>query len=444
MIARYTRPEMGGIWSDENKFRMWLRVELAATETLAAAGIVPPEAAAAIRDKGDFDLQRIHEVEAEVKHDVIAFTTAVAEKIGKESRWLHYGLTSNDVVDTAQALQLKDASAIIRKDLEKLRDVLKRRAFEFKRTPQIGRTHGIHAEPITFGLKLANWYAEIERDIVRFDRAGEEMRVGKLSGAVGNLAHLEPEFEAQICERLGLEVEPISTQVIPRDRHANYVATLAVIAATLEKIALEVRHLQRTEVREAEEFFSEKQKGSSAMPHKRNPVTSEQICGLARVVRANAQAAFENVALWHERDISHSSVERVILPDSTILVDYMLAKTASLIDTLLVYPKRMLDNLESTGGLVFSGQLLLDLAENGMLREQAYRVVQKNAMRAWKQGENFKALVLKDKQITARVPRQQIERAFDLKRQLKNVDRIFERVFGAGTPRGKAAARKRR
>ena len=436
MIPRYTRPEMGRIWSDENKFRMWLAVEIAATETLAAAGIVPQEAATAIREKGGFDLKRIHAVEAEVKHDVIAFTTAVAEKVGPQARWLHYGLTSNDVVDTAQALQLKDASAIIRKGLEKLRDVLKRRAFEFKRTPQIGRTHGIHAEPITFGLKLANWYAEVERDIVRFQRAAEEMRVGKLSGAVGNLAHLEPEFEEQICERLGLNVESISTQVIPRDRHANYVATLAVIAATMEKIALEVRHLQRTEVREAEEFFSEKQKGSSAMPHKRNPVTCEQICGLGRVVRANAQAAFENVALWHERDISHSSVERVILPDSTILIDYMLAKTANLIDTLLVYPKRMLANLESTGGLVFSGQLLLDLAESGLSREQAYRVVQKNAMRAWKQGENFKQLVLKDKQITGRVPRAQIERAFELKRQLKNVDRIFERVFGKDPPQG--------
>jgi adenylosuccinate lyase len=424
---------MGRIWSDENKFRMWLKVEVAASETLAEAGIVPKAAAAALRDKGDFDLKRIHEVEAEVKHDVIAFTTAVAEKVGPEARWLHYGLTSNDVVDTAQALQIKDASAIILKDLAKLLEVLKRRAFEFRKTPQIGRTHGIHAEPITFGLKLANWYAEVERDIARFRRAAEEMRFGKLSGAVGNLAHLEPGFEEKICARLGLAAEPISTQVIPRDRHANYVATLAVIAATLEKIGVEIRHLQRTEVREAEEFFSEKQKGSSAMPHKRNPVTCEQVCGLARVVRANAQAAFENVALWHERDISHSSVERVILPDSTILIDYMLAKTANLVETMFVYPKRMLANLESTGGLVFSGQLLLDLAESGMSREQAYRVVQKHAMRAWKQGENFKQLVLKDKQITARVPKAKLERAFDLKRQLKNVDRIFERVFGKET-----------
>ncbi len=368
MIARYTRPEMGHIWSDENKFRTWLEVEVAATETLAEAGIVPQSAAEAIREKGDL-LTGINQIEAEVKHDVIAFTTAVAEKVGPESRWLHYGLTSNDVVDTAQALLVKQASAIIREDLKKLRDVLKRRALEFKDTPAIGRTHGIHAEPITFGLKLANWYSEIQRNIERFEMAAEQMRVGKLSGAVGNAAHLEPEYEEKICQRLGLNVAAVSSQVIQRDRHAFYVATLAVIASTLDKIATEIRHLQRTEVREAEEYFSEKQKGSSAMPHKRNPVTCEQISGLARVVRSNAQAALENVALWHERDISHSSVERVILPDSTILVDYLLNKTTNLIDTLLVYPKRMLKNLESTGGLVFSGQLLLDLVEAGILRK---------------------------------------------------------------------------
>jgi adenylosuccinate lyase len=442
LISRYTRPDMGRIWADENKFRMWLAVEVAATETLAEAGLVPQEAAKAIREKGDFNLARIHQVEAEVKHDVIAFTTAVAEKVGPQSRWLHYGLTSNDVVDTAQALQIKEASDLIAKDLKALRAVLKRRAFEFKDTPMIGRTHGIHAEPITFGLKLANWYSENERNIVRFERAAEEMRVGKLSGAVGTFAHLEPEYEVQICERLGLKAAEISSQVIQRDRHANYVCTLAVIAATLDKIATEIRHLQRTEVREAEEFFSEKQKGSSAMPHKRNPVTCEQISGLARVVRSNAQAAFENVALWHERDISHSSVERVILPDSTILVDYLLNKTTKLLDTLLVYPKRMLQNLESTGGLVFSGQLLLDLAESGMLREDAYRLVQEHAMRAWKQGLNFRELVTKDKKISKRVSPAQLSRAFSLKRQLRNVDKIFERVFGgSGT---KSAAKGRR
>ncbi len=430
MIPRYTRPEMGRVWSDENKFRCGLQVEVAASLTLAEAGIVPRSAAKAIAQRGDFDLKRIQEIEAEVKHDVIAFTTAVAEKVGPEARWLHYGLTSNDVVDTAQALQIKEASRIIVAGLKEFRDVLARRAREFQHTPIIGRTHGIHAEPTTFGLKLANWYAETVRNIGRFERSAEEMRVGKLSGAVGNLAHLEPELEEKICQRLGLEAAPISSQVIQRDRHAYYVATLATIASTLDKIATEIRHLQRTEVREAEEYFSEKQKGSSAMPHKRNPITCEQISGLARVVRANAQAAFENVPLWHERDISHSSVERVILPDSTILVDYLLAKTTHLIDTLLVYPQRMLKNLESTGGLVFSGQLLLDLAEHGMPREDAYRLVQKHAMRAWKEDLNFRELVMNDPEITSRVPKKHIERAFSLKRQLRNVDKIFKRVFG--------------
>jgi adenylosuccinate lyase len=425
---------MGRIWSDENKFRCWLKVEAAASLTLAEAGIVPEEAAQAIAQRGDFELRRIQEIEAEVKHDVIAFTTAVAEKIGPASRWLHYGLTSNDVVDTAQALQIKEASRIIRQDLEQLKEVLGRRAQEFRHTPTIGRTHGIHAEPTTFGLKLANWYAEMERNIARFDRASEEMRVGKLSGAVGTFAHLDPEMEEKICHRLGLEAAPISSQVIQRDRHAYFIATLATIASTLDKIATEIRHLQRTEVREAEEYFSEKQKGSSAMPHKRNPVTCEQICGLARVVRANAQAAFENVPLWHERDISHSSVERVILPDSTTLVDYLLAKTTNLVQTLLVYPNRMLKNLESTGGLVFSGQLLLDLAEHGMSREDAYRLVQKHAMRAWKEDLNFHQLVMDDKEITSRVPQKQIEQAFSLERQLRNVDKIFARVFERKQP----------
>jgi len=430
LISRYTRPEMGHIWSDQNKFRTWLEVELAATETLAEAGMVPQSAAVAIREKGDFDLDRINQIEAEVKHDVIAFTTAVAEKVGPESRWLHYGLTSNDVVDTAQALLIKQASAIIREDLKKLRDVLKRRAWEFKDTPMIGRTHGVHAEPITFGLKLANWYSEMLRNIERFELAAEQMRVGKLSGAVGNGSHLDPEYEEKICQHLGLNVAAVSSQVIQRDRHAFYVATLAVIASTLDNIATEIRHLQRTEVREAEEFFSEKQKGSSAMPHKRNPITCEQISGLARVVRANTQAAMENVALWHERDISHSSVERVILPDSTILVDYLLSKTANLIATMLVYPQRMMRNLESTGGLVFSGQLLLDLVEAGVLREDAYRLVQANAMKAWKEELNFRDLIMKDKEITSKVKRETLEHAFDLKRPLRNIDKIFHRVFG--------------
>ena len=430
MIPRYTRPEMALIWSEDNRFQTWLKVELAATETLADAGMVPEDAAREIRKRAGFNLTRIHEIEAEVRHDVIAFTTSVAEIVGPASRWFHYGLTSNDVVDTAQALLITQASAVIAGDLEKLAAVLEKRALEFQHTPMIGRTHGIHAEPITFGFKLANWYSETQRNIERFKRAAEELRVGKFSGAVGTFAHLTPAIEEKICARLGLKAADISSQVIQRDRHANYLATLAVIASTLDKIATEIRHLQRTEVREAEEFFSEKQKGSSAMPHKRNPVNSEQISGLARVVRSNAQAGFENVALWHERDISHSSVERVIIPDSTTLVDYLLQKTTNLIETMFVYPERMKINLESTGGLIFSGQLLLDLVEHGVSREDAYRKVQSHAMKAWREGLNFRELIMGDSEITRRVPKKQLERAFDLKRQLANIDAIFARVFG--------------
>src|SRR5215467_6897806 len=421
---------MGRIWGEENRFRTWLEVEIAATETLAEAGIVPKESAKAIKERANFELHRIREIEAEVRHDVIAFTTAVAEIVGPESRWFHYGLTSNDVVDTAQSLLVQQACAILDADLTRLSDVLKRLAWEFKDTPMIGRTHGIHAEPITFGFKLAIWYSEVQRDIERFARAAEDMRVGKFSGAVGTFAHLSPELEEKMCARLGLNAAAISSQVIQRDRHAHYLAMLAVIASTLDKIATEIRHLQRTEVREAEEYFSEKQKGSSAMPHKRNPVTAEQISGLARVVRSNAQAGFENVALWHERDISHSSVERVILPDSTTLADYMLSKTTNMLDTMFVYPEHMRANLESTRGLIFSGQLLLDLVEHGVSREDAYRLVQSHAMRSWKEGLNFHDEILADKEITSRVPRKQIEYAFDLPRQLKNVDKIFARVFG--------------
>ena len=431
MIPRYTRPEMARIWSDENRFRNWLAVEVAATETLAEAGIVPKEAAKAIRERAGFSVERIFEIEAEVKHDVIAFTTAVAEIVGPHARWFHYGLTSNDVVDTAQALLIQQASSQIAGDLERLADVLERRAWEFKDTPQIGRTHGVHAEPITFGFKIANWYSETLRNIPRFEAAAEDLRVGKFSGAVGTFAHLTPELEEKMCARLGLKAAAVSSQVIQRDRHAHYLATLAVIASTLDKIATEIRHLQRTEVREAEEYFSEKQKGSSAMPHKRNPVTCEQISGLARVVRSNAQAGFENVALWHERDISHSSVERVIFPDSTTLADYMLNKTANLVETMFVYPERMLANLHGTRGLVFSGQLLLDLVESGISREDAYRLVQAHAMRAWREGLDFHELILNDPAIAGRVPRAKIERAFDLTRQLRNIDKIFARVFPA-------------
>jgi adenylosuccinate lyase len=445
LIPRYTRPEMGRIWNDENRFRTWLAVEVAATETQAEAGLVPKEAARAIRERAAFSVERIHEIEAEVRHDVIAFTTAVAEIVGPHARWFHYGLTSNDVVDTAQALLIKQASALIAKDLERLAEVLERRAWEFKDTPMVGRTHGIHAEPVTFGFKLANWFSETQRNIARFSAAAEDMRVGKFSGAVGVFAHLTPEIEEKICDRLGLKAAAVSSQVIQRDRHAYYLATLAVIASTLDKIATEIRHLQRTEVREAEEFFSEKQKGSSAMPHKRNPVTSEQISGLARVVRANAQAGFENVALWHERDISHSSVERVILPDSTTLIDYLLNKSSNLVETMFVYPERMKANLESTRGLIFSGQLLLDLVEHGVSREDAYRIVQAHAMRAWREDLDFRQLVLTDKEITKTVPRKQIEYAFDLSRQLKNIDKIFARVFGGSIPgkRNESGARPR-
>ena len=429
MIARYTRPKMGQIWSDENKYRMWLEVEAAASETLAEDGMVPKEAAKAIRERGAIDVARINEVEAEVRHDVIAFTTAVAEKVGPESRWLHYGLTSTDVVDTAQALQLKAASAILREDVLRLIEVLRKRALEFKHTPIIGRTHGVHAEPTTFGLKLLNWYAEMQRNLTRLDAAAEQIRIGKLSGAVGTFGHLKPEHEERICAKLGLKPAPVATQVVQRDRHAHYISTLAIITATLDKIATEIRHLQRTEVREAEEYFSEKQKGSSAMPHKRNPITCEQISGLSRVVRANAQTAYENIALWHERDISHSSAERVIFPDSTILTDYLLAKTANLIETMFVHPARMLKNLERTGGLIFSGQLLLDLAEAGMLREDAYRLVQKHAMNAWQNELVFRDLVSADPEITSRLSAEKLARTFDLNRQLGNVDAIFNRVL---------------
>jgi adenylosuccinate lyase len=435
MIARYTRPEMGHIWSDENKFATWLEVELAASEALAEMGEVPPEAARLLRQHARFDVARIFEIEREVKHDVVAFTTAVAESLAAAghadaSRWLHYGLTSNDVVDTAQALQIAQASKLLSAALDGLRTALRERAFEFKDTVQVGRTHGVHAEPITFGLKFALWYDEAVRNQQRFSAAASDMEVGKISGAVGTFSHTPPQAEERICARLGLRAAPIASQVISRDRHAAYLSSLALVAALLEKIALEVRHLQRTEVREAEEAFSAGQKGSSVMPHKRNPITCEQICGLARVVRANAQAGFENVALWHERDISHSSVERVILPDSTILVDYLLARTTSLVRNLRVFPERMRRNLDLTGGLIFSAQLLNDLAAAGMLRETAYRVVQGHAMRCWEQGGDFRAAIEADPEIRAVLTADQIGQAFSLDRQLRNVGAIFERVFG--------------
>ena len=436
MIDRYTRPGMARIWSDENKYRQWLEVELCASEALAELGVVPVEAALALRKHADFEVARIEAIEAEVRHDVIAFLTSVSEKmaaagVGEHSRWLHYGLTSNDVVDTAQALLLQQSSEPIGALLDELHGILRERAHEFKDTVMVGRTHGVHAEPTTFGLKLANWFSEVGRHIERFAAAREQMRVGKLSGAVGTLAHISPEAEALICAKLGLEPVAVSTQVIQRDRHAHYVATLANVAATIEKIAVEVRHLQRTEVREAQEYFSKTQKGSSAMPHKKNPIVSEQLSGLARVVRGNVVAALENVALWHERDISHSSVERVILADSTTLVDYMLAKGCDLVRRLVVYPERMAKNLDSNGGLVFSGQLLLEIAAKGVLREEAYRWVQRNALKAWDEDGNFRDLVEQDEEIRAVLDPEDYDRAFSLERQLKNVGAIFQRVFKA-------------
>jgi adenylosuccinate lyase len=425
---------MGRIFSDENRFLQWLEVELAASEALAETGQVPREAAQALRQNASFDVARIHEIEREVKHDVIAFTTAVAEKMGAAgaadaSRWLHYGLTSNDIVDTAQALVLKQASALLVTGALELCVVLERRALEFQHTPQIGRTHGIHAEPITFGLKIALWYDELKRGIARLEAAAEDLRVGKISGVVGTFGHISPDAEERICARLGLKPAAIASQVIARDRHAAWISALALIAATLEKIALEIRHLQRTEVREAEEPFSEGQKGSSAMPHKRNPVTAEQICGLARVVRGNVAPAMEDIALWHERDISHSSVERVILADSAILVDYMLAKTRWLVDGMRVSPQRMRQNLDATRGLIFSGQLLLDLTAAGMLREQAYRLVQSHAMAAWESGGDFRDAIERDPEILSYLSVERIREAFSLDRYLLHVDRIFDRVF---------------
>ena len=422
---------MGRIWEDQNKYQRWLDVELAVVETLAEHNIIPKKEAEEIRSRANFSVDRINEVETEVRHDVIAFTTSVAEFVGPASRFFHFGLTSSDVLDTAMALQVRDASVVIFEDLQRLLDVLKKRATEFKTTVVVGRTHGIHAEPTTFGLKLALLYDEVARHQARFKEAAETMRVGKLSGAVGTFAHLSPDIEEAVMAKLKLKAAPASSQVIQRDRHAHYITSLALIGSTLEKIAVEIRHLQRTEVREAEEYFSEKQKGSSAMPHKRNPITSEQIAGLARILRSNAVAAMENVALWHERDISHSSVERIIFPDSTILADYLLDKTASLVEKLVVYPDRMKQNLELTHGLIYSGELLLSLVAKNVSREDAYRWVQRNAMRVWDEGGTFKDKVLTDTDIKKTLAVSDIDHVFDSSRLLANVDRIFGRVFRA-------------
>ena len=429
MIPRYTNPEMGRIWSDQRKYETWLQVEIAAVDAMARAGIVPADAARDIRERARFDIARIEEIEQVTQHDVIAFTTAVAEHVGPAARWLHFGLTSSDVIDTAQALQMREACDVILAGLERLMQAVRTRAEEHRRTPMIGRTHGVHAEPMTFGLKLALWYAELTRDVVRVRQAREVISVGKLSGAVGTFAHLPPSIEADVCRSLGLEPAPVASQVIQRDRHAELLSALAITGSTLEKAALEIRGLQKTEIGEVEEPFAKGQKGSSAMPHKRNPIGCEQVVGLARLLRANAGAAFENNALWHERDISHSSVERVILPDSFMALDHMLRRFTRIVTGMVVYPDRMRENLGRSHGVVFSGTVLLELAHRGVSREQAYEWVQRNAMRAFNDKRDFKALLLADPEVTAVLKAAEIERAFDLNEQLKHVDHIFARVF---------------
>jgi adenylosuccinate lyase len=429
MIQRYTHPEMGGVWSEQRRYETWLAVELAATDAMAEAGLVPADAARELRARAAFDIKRIEEIEQVTQHDVIAFTTAVAEKVGPAARWLHFGLTSSDVVDTAQAIQMREACDLIVKDIAGLMEAVRLRAEEHRLTPMIGRTHGVHAEPMTLGLKLALWYAELQRDLDRVLRAREAVAVGKISGAVGTFAHLDPGIEERVCAQLGLQPAQVSSQVIQRDRHAELLTTLAIVAASLEKFALEIRGLQKTEIGEIEEPFAKGQKGSSAMPHKRNPIGCEQITGLARLLRGNATAALENVALWHERDISHSSVERVILPDSFIALDHMLRRFTKIVRGMVVYPERMRENLERSRGVVFSGSVLLELARRGISREQAYEWVQRNAMRSFHEQQDFKSLLLADADITGVLSAAEIEKAFDLNDQFRNVDAIFERVF---------------
>jgi adenylosuccinate lyase len=429
MIPRYTNPEMGRIWSDQRRYETWLQVETAAADAMARAGIVPVEAAQDIRAKGAFDIARIEAIEAVTQHDVIAFTTAVAEHVGPSARWMHFGMTSSDVIDTAQALQMREACDLVLRGLANLMTAVRTRADEHRRTPMIGRTHGVHAEPMTFGLKLALWYAELDRDVARITRAREVVSVGKLSGAVGTFAHLPPSVERDLCQTLGLTPAPVASQVIQRDRHAELLATLAITASTLEKCALEIRGLQKTEICEVEEPFAKGQKGSSAMPHKRNPIGCEQIVGLARLVRSNAMAAMENNALWHERDISHSSVERVILPDSFIVLDHMLRRMTGIVAGMVVYPDRMRENLDRSRGVVFSGTVLLELARRGVSREQAYEWVQRNAMRSFAERVSFRALLEADPDVTRVLPVADIARAFDLDEQLQHVDHIFDRVF---------------
>ncbi|MEW6203671.1 MAG: adenylosuccinate lyase [bacterium] len=429
MIERYTLPEMGRIWSEENKFRKWLDVEIAACEAWAESGKIPADAVENIRKKAAFSVKRINEIEQKVDHDVIAFLTNIGENVGDDARYIHMGLTSSDVLDTATALLLKESADLILKELKELATVLRERAAEHKHTIMIGRTHGIHAEPTTFGLKLLLWHAEMMRNIHRVRHAQEAISVGKISGPVGTYSNVPPDVEEKTCRRLGIKPAPVSTQVIQRDRHAEFMSSLAITAATIEKIAVEIRHLQRTEVLEAEEFFAPEQKGSSAMPHKRNPILSERLAGLARIIRANALTALENIALWHERDISHSSVERVIFPDSCILIHYMLVKTKNLVKKLLVYPEQMKENINRTRGLIFSQRVLLALTDKGVPRENAYQIVQRNAMEAWKGGGDFRELLRKDDEIKKHLSSSEIDECFDLSYYLRHVDKIFER-FG--------------
>ncbi len=433
MIKRYTRKVMGDIWTDENRYQAWLKVEILACEALAKKGKIPQKSVDNIRKKAGFSIQRIEKIEAETRHDVIAFLTDVAEHVGPDSRYIHMGLTSSDILDTSMAYLLKQAGKIILKDCKTLLQTIKKKAFKHKNTVMIGRSHGIHAEPITFGLKLAVWYDEMRRNQERFERAVETISFGKLSGAVGTFANISPDVEAYVCKKLGLKPAPASTQIVQRDRHAEYFTSLAIMASSIEKMAVEIRHLQRTEVLEAEEFFFKGQKGSSAMPHKRNPIGSENICGLARIIRSNAMASLENIPLWHERDISHSSVERVIAPDSTILIDYILNRITKIIDNLIVYPERMKQNLNMLKGLIFSQQILLALAESGATREDAYKMVQAVAMRVWKNKDDFKTLILKNKKICGLLGSEKIEEIFDVSYHLKYISAIFNRVFVDGS-----------
>ena len=430
MIPRYTRPEMAKVWTEERKYETWLEIELLVCEALAERGEIPAEAAKEIRAKATFDGRRVDEIEKVTKHDVIAFLTNVGESIGPLSRYLHYGLTSSDILDTSLAVLLKEASELILQDLHRLLTVLKEKAFQHKDTLMIGRSHGVHAEPITFGFKMALWYDEMRRNLHRMERAKDAVSVGKISGAVGTFAHIPPSVESYVCQRLGLRPAPISTQIVQRDHHAEYFTTLAIVASSVEKFSVELRHLQRTEVLEAEEFFSMGQKGSSAMPHKRNPISAENLSGLARLVRSYSLAALENIPLWHERDISHSSVERVIGPDATILIDYMLNRLAQIIEKLIVYPEHMKANLEKMGGLIYSETVLLLLTQKGLSREEAYEVVQKNAMKVWEKRGDFKTYLSQDEVIRKLLTREALDGAFDIRHQLRHMDEIFQRVFG--------------